>query len=136
MKALEKFLKDKNHWNSFFKGPQYTLNSAKDRQAVADMIDSALSPENLTCDGELSRTEVNRRYKELMTAAKQLKKFDPEVTFYEYGEEGELAYIAMEYVQGNPLREYFNRGTRFEDRDAISIMAQITQTLRKPSRTV
>jgi hypothetical protein len=48
------------------------------------MIDSALSPENLTCDGELSRTEVNRRYKELMTAARQLKKFDPTVAFYEY----------------------------------------------------
>jgi len=87
MKALEKFLKDKNHWNSFFKGPQYSLNSAAERQAVADMIDSALSPENLTCDGELSPTEVNRRYKELMTAAKQLKKYDPLVTFYEYGEE-------------------------------------------------
>jgi len=84
MKTLENFLKQKNHWNSFFKGPQYTLNSAADRQAVADMIDSALSPENLTCDGELSRTEVNRRYKELMTAAKQLKKLDPSVTFYEY----------------------------------------------------
>jgi len=39
------------------------------------------------------------------------------VSVYEYGEEGDLAYIAMEYVQGNPLREYFNRGTRFEDRD-------------------
>jgi hypothetical protein len=87
MKALENFLKQKNHWNSFFKGPQYSLNSAAERQAVADMIDSALSPENLTCDGELSRTEVNRRYKELMTAAKQLKKYDPTVTFYEYGEE-------------------------------------------------
>ncbi len=48
MKTLENFLKQKNHWNSFFKGPQYTLNSAADRQAVADMIDSALSPENLT----------------------------------------------------------------------------------------
>jgi hypothetical protein len=84
MKALENFLKQKNHWNSFFKGPQYSLNSAAERQAVADMIDSALSPENLTCDGELSRTEVNRRYKELMTAAKQLKKYDPTVKFYEY----------------------------------------------------
>jgi hypothetical protein len=87
MKALENFLKQKNHWNSFFKGPQYSLNSAAERQAVADMIDAALSPENLTCDGELPRSEVNRRYKELMTAAKQLKKYDPMVTFYEYGEE-------------------------------------------------
>lgn len=51
------------------------------------------------------------------------------VSVYEYGEEGDLAYIAMEYVQGNPLREYFNRGTRFEDRDAISIMAQLLDAL-------
>jgi len=87
MKALQNFVDQKNHWNSFFKGPQYNLNTAKDRQALADMIDSALSPENLTCDGELSRTEVNRRYKELMTAARQLKKLDPSVTFYEYGTE-------------------------------------------------
>lgn len=89
MKALKNFVDQKNRWNSFFKGPQYSLNTAKDRQALADMIDSALSPENLTCDGELSRTEVNRRYKELMTAAKQLKKLDPSVTFYEY--EAEVA---------------------------------------------
>ena len=89
MKALQNFVAQKNRWNSFFQGTQYSLNTAKDRQALADMIDSALSPENLTCDGELSRTEVNRRYKELMTAAKQLKKLDPSVTFYEY--EAEVA---------------------------------------------
>jgi len=87
MKALEKFLKDKNHWNSFFNGEQYEIQTAKGRQRIADMIDSSLSPENLTCDGELPRAEVNRRYKELMTAAKQLKKLDPSVTFYEYESE-------------------------------------------------
>ena len=87
MKALQNFVAQKNHWNSFFNGTQYSLNTAKDRQALADMIDSALSPENLTCDGELPRAEVNRRYKELMTAAKQLKKLDPSVTFYEYESE-------------------------------------------------
>jgi hypothetical protein len=87
MKALQNFVAQKNRWNSFFQGTQYSLNTAKDRQALADMIDSALSPENLTCDGELSRTEVNRRYKELITAAKQLKKLDPAVTFYEYDAE-------------------------------------------------
>jgi hypothetical protein len=87
MKALEKFIEQKNHWNSFFKGEQYEIATTQGRQRVADMIDSALSPENLTCDGELPRTEVQRRYKELMTAAKQLKKLDPSVTFYEYSEE-------------------------------------------------
>jgi hypothetical protein len=87
MKALQKFIEQKNHWNSFFKGEQYEIQTAKGRQRVADMIDAALSPENLTCDGELSRAEVNKRYKELVTAAKQLKKLDPAVSFYEWEEE-------------------------------------------------
>jgi hypothetical protein len=84
MSALKKFIVQKNHWNSFFKGEQYEISTAQGRQRVADMIDNCLSPENLTCDGELSRAEVNRRYKELMTAARQLKQLDPEVKFYEY----------------------------------------------------
>ena len=84
MRALQAFVEQKNHWNSFFKGEQYEIKTAKGRQRVADMIDAALSPENLTCDGELPRAEVNRRYKELTTAAKQLKKLDPAVTFYEW----------------------------------------------------
>ena len=87
MQALRKFIEQKNHWNSFFKGEQYETATAAGRQRVADMIDNSLSPENLTCDGELSRTEVQRRYRELITAAKQLKKLDPSVTFYEYSEE-------------------------------------------------
>ncbi len=87
MKALQTFIAQKNHWNSFFNGEQYEIKTAQGRQRVADMIDAALSPENLTCDGELPRAEVNRRYRELMGAAKQLKKLDPSVTFYEWGEE-------------------------------------------------
>ena len=87
MKALQTFIDQKNRWNSFFKGEQYEIKTAQGRQRVADMIDSALSPENLTCDGELPRAEVQRRYNELMTAAKQLKKLDPAVKFYEYESE-------------------------------------------------
>jgi hypothetical protein len=87
MKALDKFIEQKNHWNSFFNGPQFEIATAQGRQRVADMIDNCLSPENLTCDGELGRAEVQRRYRELMTAARQLKKLDPAVTFYEYSEE-------------------------------------------------
>ena len=87
MQALRKFIEQKNHWNSFFQGEQYEIDTAAGRQRVADMIDSARSPENLTCDGELPRSEVQRRYRELMGAAKQLKKLDPSVTFYEYSEE-------------------------------------------------
>ena len=52
MKALQEFIAQKNHWNSFFKGEQYEIQTAAGRQRVADMIDAALSPENLTCDGD------------------------------------------------------------------------------------
>jgi len=51
------------------------------------------------------------------------------VAVYEWGESGDLVFLAMEYVQGNSLREYFNRGTRFEVRDAVSIMAQLLDAL-------
>ena len=84
MKALEKFVEQKNHWNSFFNGPQYNLNSYKDRQALADMIDASLSPENLTCDGELSRSQVNQKFTYLNRCAAELVSIDPEVQFYEY----------------------------------------------------
>ncbi len=84
MKALNKFIADKNHWNSFFKGEQYEIQTAQGRKRVAEMIDSSLSPENLTCDGELPRAEVNRRYKELTGAARDLIKLDPSVAQYMY----------------------------------------------------
>jgi hypothetical protein len=84
MRALAKFIEQKNHWNSFFKGEQYEIETAQGRQRVARMIDAALSPENLTCDGELPRVEVNRRYKELTTAARELIKLDPSVAQFMY----------------------------------------------------
>ena len=87
MRKLQKFVDQKNHWNSFFNGEQYEIATAQGRQRVADMIDAALSPENLTCDGELPRSEVQRRYNELMTAARELKQLDPSVKFYEYDTE-------------------------------------------------
>jgi serine/threonine-protein kinase len=51
------------------------------------------------------------------------------VGVYEWGEVGEVVFLAMEYVAGNSLREYFNRGTRFESGDAVSIMVQLLDAL-------
>jgi len=87
MKALTTYLNRKNAYATIFGAKALTLVSAVDRQKIADSIDSDLSPENLTCDGELPRSMVQARYKELMSAAKQLKKLDPSVTFYEYESE-------------------------------------------------
>jgi hypothetical protein len=84
MKALEQYVERKNSWGKLFGSKALDLNSAKDRQAIADSIDSDLSPENLSCDGELSRSAVNARYTQLTRAAAQLQKLDPAVKFYEY----------------------------------------------------
>jgi serine/threonine-protein kinase len=51
------------------------------------------------------------------------------VAVHDYGEDAEVAYIAMEYVEGNSLREYFARGVKFSERDAISIVSQLLEAL-------
>ena len=51
------------------------------------------------------------------------------VAVYDYGEDAEVAYIAMEFVEGNSLREYFARGTRFSERDTVSIISQLLEAL-------
>jgi serine/threonine protein kinase len=52
------------------------------------------------------------------------------VAVYDYGESSAVAYIAMEFVQGASLREYFNRETRFAERDIVSVMAQLLDALQ------
>lgn len=89
MKALQAWVNHQNRWNNIFRGNTvvYEFQTAAGRKRIAEAIDAALSPENLTCDGELSRTEVNRRYRELTAAAKDLLKLDPSVEkfMYEFG---------------------------------------------------
>jgi hypothetical protein len=82
--SLTAYVDRKNAFAKIFGSRQLSLQNAADRQAIADSIDSDLSPENLTCDGELSRTQVQARYKTLTKAAKELQKLDPSVKFYEF----------------------------------------------------
>jgi hypothetical protein len=88
MRALTTFIDNKNRYAALFRGqrtePLYEVQTAAGRKRVAEMIDSDLSPENLSCDGELPRAEVNRRYRELTAAAKDLVKLDPTVAQYMY----------------------------------------------------
>jgi hypothetical protein len=83
MKELKEFVERENQWTSIWSGIPLDLRSAADRQAIADRIDSALSPENLHCDGEISSAEANRKYRFLTRAAEQLLKLDPTVRMYE-----------------------------------------------------
>ena len=86
MKALNSWINHQNKWNNLFSGNTvvYEVTTAAGRRRVAQAIDCALSPENLTCDGELPRAEVNRRYRELTAAAKDLVKLDPSLAQHMY----------------------------------------------------
>ena len=88
MKALTAYIDRQNKYQALFRGqrtePLYEVTTAAGRLRVAKMIDCALSPENLSCDGELSRAETNRRYRELTAAATALVRLDPSMSQYMY----------------------------------------------------
>jgi hypothetical protein len=81
--TLEAYVAQKNTWTRIFKGRELSLLNAADRQAIADSIDADLSPENLTCDGELPPAMVREKMRRLTRCAEQLLSIDPSVTFYE-----------------------------------------------------
>ena len=88
MKALQAYIDRQNKWNAMFGNhTPYEVATAAGRKRVAEVIDCALSPENLSCDGELSISEIRIRYKYLTAAAADLRKLDPSVKFWEYSDE-------------------------------------------------
>ena len=82
--TLEQYVQQTNQWRQLFDEAPLSLLNANDRQAIADRIDMALSPENLTCDGELTQAQVQKKYKALTRAARELLSIDPSVKMYEY----------------------------------------------------
>ncbi len=51
------------------------------------------------------------------------------VQTYEYGEDDAFIFFAMEYVEGRSLAEYFTRDRRFDQVDAVNIIAQLLAAL-------
>jgi eukaryotic-like serine/threonine-protein kinase len=51
------------------------------------------------------------------------------VAVYDFGDEGEIAYIAMEYVEGRALARVLGGDLRFADDDILSLMAQLLDAL-------
>ena len=86
MKHLQAYIDQQNKWNSLFSGNKviYEVQTARGREFVARTIDAALSPENLSCDGELPRAEVQRRYRALTQAAQELINLDPTMEQFIY----------------------------------------------------
>jgi serine/threonine-protein kinase len=51
------------------------------------------------------------------------------VSIYDFGEDGAMSYIAMEYVKGRELKECFDANERFRIADTVRIMGQILGAL-------
>ena len=86
MSALQHYISRENRFRAAMSGamgPQLDLEQKKDRLKVARMIDSELSPENLSADGELSPREVQERYDYLVAAARDLMALDKNIFFEE-----------------------------------------------------
>ena len=89
MKALNALIKQENVWASIFNNhTAYEVTTVAGRRRVAEIIDAKLSPENLSCDGELPMTQVRARYRALTGAAQDLVRLDPTMAqfMYEFGE--------------------------------------------------
>jgi hypothetical protein len=71
---IERILK----WNEIFQeqkgGAKLSLDNLGDIREIAQRIGYLLSPENLTCDGELSRNKVRIKEKGLLEALSWLEK--------------------------------------------------------------
>ena len=56
------------------------------------------------------------------------------VAVYDYGEDGGTAYIAMEFVLGRSLKDYFDKGERFPIAQIARIMGQLLSALGYASK--
>lgn len=84
IKALEQYVEQKNRWEAIFGRAPLSLLNAADRQRIAGNLDSDLSPENLTCDGEVRGAALRDKYAYLTRCAEELLSIDPTVKFYEF----------------------------------------------------
>ena len=81
---LEQYVESRNSWAKIFGNKELSLLNKADRQKIADAIDADLSPENLTCDGEVRGAALQRKAAFLNRCAAELASIDPTVTFQEY----------------------------------------------------
>lgn len=75
-KHLEKYVEGKNWVRRMFKDPELDANnlSAQDVEGLLRSIEADLSPENLTCDGELRGAKLKAKHTMIMGAKAELEK--------------------------------------------------------------
>jgi hypothetical protein len=83
--TIEQYVDQANKWGAIFGNKPLSLLNKADRQRIANRLDADLSPENLTCDGEIRGRQLEQKSAYLFRCAEELLSIDPSVTFYEMG---------------------------------------------------
>lgn len=79
----------------------------------------------------IEKTEVDETFKRFRREARAAGRLShPKiVSIYEYGEDDEMAFIAMELVKGKELKEFFDNDQRFSIGESIRIVLQLLDAL-------
>jgi class 3 adenylate cyclase/tRNA A-37 threonylcarbamoyl transferase component Bud32 len=56
------------------------------------------------------------------------------VAVYEFGQETGMYFIAMEYIEGRELKDYFDKGERFQVHEIVRLMGQLLDALDNAGR--
>jgi tRNA A-37 threonylcarbamoyl transferase component Bud32 len=51
------------------------------------------------------------------------------VQVYDFGEEGDVAYLVMEFIRGKELKNFFDANERFDLKEAVRIMGELCEAL-------
>src|SRR4029453_19395558 len=99
-------------------------------EAFDPMIKRVVALKTIRADqltGESGETIVARFRREAQAAGRL--SHPNIVPIYDFGEEEGVWYIAMEYVNGRELKDYFQNNERFSTADIVRIMSQILDAL-------
>jgi serine/threonine-protein kinase len=83
-------------------------------------------PPNLT--GQARRDRIERFHREARASARL--KHPNIVTVYDYGQDGDRYYIAMEYLEGGTLRDMLNSRGALPIHEAVDIASQVLSALQ------
>src|SRR6266852_7585573 len=51
------------------------------------------------------------------------------VQVYDFGEEGDIAYLVMEFIKGKELKTFFDANERFDLKEVVRIMGELCEAL-------
>ncbi len=78
-------------------------------------------------DEEMARMYSKRFEREVRAVARLNHRNIVQV--YDFGSEGDVAYIVMEYIQGKELKDFFDANQRFDIKTAFRLMSELLDAL-------